>query len=163
VYGYSDSDWAMDIRHRRWIFDMVFFLGGAVIAWKTCFQPTVSLSTAESESEFLAASGSGRLALFICVVADEPQRSQLAATKKYEGNDDCIKVADSSASTRKMRHIAIRDFTLQDWTERDFFTLIPCPSNENTSDMFTKQVGRIFFARHMDHISGRTTFFRINK
>jgi hypothetical protein len=32
LYGYSDSDWVMDIRHRRSISGMVFFLGGAVIA-----------------------------------------------------------------------------------------------------------------------------------
>jgi hypothetical protein len=66
LYGYSDSDWAMDIRHRRSISGMVFFLRGAVIAWKTRVQPTVSLSTAESE--FLAASDYGRLALFIRAV-----------------------------------------------------------------------------------------------
>jgi hypothetical protein len=66
LYGYSDSDWAMDIRHRRSISGMVFFLGGAVIAWKTRAQPTVSLGT--TESEFLAASDSGRLALFIRAV-----------------------------------------------------------------------------------------------
>jgi hypothetical protein len=63
LYGYSDRYWAMEIGHRRSIYGMVFFLGGAVIAWKTRVQPTVSLSTAEPE--FLAASDSGRLALFI--------------------------------------------------------------------------------------------------
>jgi hypothetical protein len=66
LYGYSDSDWVMDIRNHRSISGMIFFLGGAVIAWKTCVQPIVSLST--DESEFLAASDSGRLALFIRAV-----------------------------------------------------------------------------------------------
>jgi hypothetical protein len=82
LYGYSDSDWAMDIRHRRSIF---FFLGGAAIARKTRVQPTVSLSTVESE--FLAASDSGRLALFIRAVMTELGQSQLAATTIYEDND----------------------------------------------------------------------------
>jgi hypothetical protein len=62
LYGCSDADWAMDIRHRRSISGMVFFFAGAVIAWKTCVQPTVALSTVESE--FLAASDTGRLGLF---------------------------------------------------------------------------------------------------
>jgi hypothetical protein len=87
-------------------------------------------------------------------------QSQLSATTIYEYNDVCIKVADSSAPTRQMRHIAIRDFTIQDWTDRDLVTLVSCPSNANASDMFTKQVGKIIFTRHTDHISGRTTFFR---
>jgi hypothetical protein len=87
-------------------------------------------------------------------------QSQLQATTIYEDNDACIKVADSSAPMRQMRHIAICDFALQDWTERDLVTLVSCPSNANASDMFTKQVGKILFTRHTDHISGRTTFFR---
>jgi hypothetical protein len=147
----------MDIGHRCSISGMVFFLGGAVIAWKARVQPTVSLSTAQSE--FLAASDYGRLALFIRAVMTELGQSQLQATTIYEDNDACIKVSDSSAPTRQMRHIAIRDFALQDWTECDLITLVACPSNANASDMFTKQVGKIIFARHTDHISGRTTFF----
>jgi hypothetical protein len=35
LYGYSDSDWAMDIQYRRSIYGMIFFLGCALIAWKT--------------------------------------------------------------------------------------------------------------------------------
>jgi hypothetical protein len=71
-------------------------------------------------------------------------------------------VANSTAPTRQMRHIAIRDFALQDRTERNLIALTACASNANASDMFTKQVGKILFARHHDHISGRSTFFRIN-
>jgi hypothetical protein len=37
-----------------------------------------------------------------------------------------------------------------------------CASCANASDMFTKQVGNIFFAHHNDNISGCTTFFCIN-
>jgi hypothetical protein len=70
--------------------------------------------------------------------------------------------ADSTSPTRKMRHIAIRDFALQDWTERNLISLTACASNANASDMFTKQFGKILFARHHYHISGRTTLFRIN-
>jgi hypothetical protein len=81
LYGYSDSDWAMGIRHRRSISGMVFFLGGAVIAWKTRVRPIVSLSTAESE--FLASSDYGRLALFIRAIMTELGKSQLQATTIY--------------------------------------------------------------------------------
>jgi hypothetical protein len=66
LYGYSESDWAMDIRHHHSVSGAFFFLGGAVIAWKTRIQPTLSLST--TESEFIAACDFGRLALFIRAV-----------------------------------------------------------------------------------------------
>jgi hypothetical protein len=160
LYGYSDADWDMDIQHRRSISGMVFFLAGAVVAWKTCVQPTVALSTAELD--FLAASDTGSLGLFIQAVLSELLQHQHAATTVYEDNYECRMVADSTAPTRQMRHIAIRDFALQDCTERNLISVTACASNANVSDMFTKQVGKIVFARHHDHISGRTTFFQIN-
>jgi hypothetical protein len=160
LYGYSDADWDIDIRHRRSISVMVFFLAGAVVAWKTRVQPTVALSNAESE--FLAASDTSRLGLFIRAVLTELLQPQHAAMTVYEDNDACRMVADSTSPTCQMRHIVIRDFVLQDWTERNLISLTACVSNANASYMFTKQVGNILFARHHDHISGRTTFFRIN-
>jgi hypothetical protein len=160
LYGYSDADWAMDIRNRRSIYGMVFFLSGAVVAWKTRVQPKVALSNAESD--LLAAIDTGRLGLFIQPVLAKLLQHQHAATTIYEDNDACRMVADSTAPTRQMHHIAIRDFALQDWTERNLISLTACALNSNASDMFTKQVGKILFARHHDHISGRTMFFRIN-
>jgi hypothetical protein len=160
LYGYSDADWVMIIRHRRSISGMVFFLAGDVVAWKTCVQPTFALSA--EKSEFLAASDTGRLGLLIHAVLDELIQHQCASTTVYEDNNACRMVADSTAPTRQMRHIAIHDFALQDWTEINRITLSACASNVNASDMFTKQFGKILCACHNYHISGRTTFFRIN-
>jgi hypothetical protein len=49
-----------------------------------------------------------------------------------------------------------------DWTERHIIALMACASNANASDMFTKKVGKILFARQNDYISSRTIFFRFN-
>jgi hypothetical protein len=43
-------------------------------------------------------------------------------------------VADSTATTHQMRHIMIRDFALQDWTEKNCIALTVCASNTNASD-----------------------------
>jgi hypothetical protein len=61
---------------------MVFFLAGAVVSWKTRVQPTVALITAELE--FLAASDTGCLGLFIHAVIDELLQHKCAATTVYE-------------------------------------------------------------------------------
>jgi hypothetical protein len=144
-----------------WIYDTDalspawFSLAGAVVACKTRVKPIVVLSNAESE--FLAASDTGRLGTFIKAVLAELLQPQHAAMTVYKDNDACRMVVDPIAPTCQMRHIAIRDFALQDWTERNLISLTSCASNANASDIFTKQVGKILFARH-----GRTTFFRIN-
>jgi hypothetical protein len=160
LYGYSDADWAMDMRHRRSISGMMLFLDGAVITLETHIQPTVALSTVESE--FLAASDTGRLGLFMHVVLNELLQHQHAATTVYQYNGACRMVADSTVPTRQMSHIAIHDFALKDWTERNIAVLTACALNANSFDMSTKQVGKILCARHNDHISSRTTFFWIN-
>jgi hypothetical protein len=97
LYGYSGADWDMGIRHRHSISGMVFFLAGAVVAWKTYLQPTLALSTAESE--FLAASNTGRLGLFILAVLGELLQHQCEATTLYKDNDACRMIADSTAPT----------------------------------------------------------------
>jgi hypothetical protein len=111
LYGYSDTDWAMDIRRHCSISGMVFFLAGAVVAWKSCVHPTVAVSTAESE--FLAASDTGRLGIFVRAVLDELLQHKCAATTVCKDNDSCRMGAESTAPTRQMRHIAIHDFALQ--------------------------------------------------
>jgi hypothetical protein len=121
---------------------MVFFLAGASVTWKARVQPTVALST--TESEFLAASDTCRLGLFIRAVLAKILQPQHTATTVYEDNDACQMVADSTAPTRQMRHISIRVFALQDWTERNLISLTACASNANASGMFTKQLGKIF-------------------
>jgi hypothetical protein len=142
LYGYSDADWAMDIRHRRSISGVLLFLAGVVVAWKTCVQPTVALINAESE--LFAASNTGRLGLSIRAVLAELLQPQHVATTVYEDNDACQMVADSTAPTRQMPHIAIHDFALQDWTERNLISLTACASNANASEIITKKVGKFF-------------------
>jgi hypothetical protein len=78
LFRYSDSDWAMEIRHRHSIPGMVFFIAGAVVTWKIRVQPTVLLSTAESE--FISASNSGHRGLLVRAILDELQKSHTEAT-----------------------------------------------------------------------------------
>jgi hypothetical protein len=85
LYGYSDVDWDMDIRHQCYISGMVFFLAGSVVAWKTCVQPTLELRKAELE--FLAASDTGCLGLFVRAMLNELFQHQHATTTVYEKND----------------------------------------------------------------------------
>jgi hypothetical protein len=47
--GYSDADWAGDVDSRRSTTGYVVLLNGGPIAWKSCRQSTVALSTMEAE------------------------------------------------------------------------------------------------------------------
>src|SRR5437762_14019331 len=47
--GLSDVDWGRDLDSRRSTTGLVVLLNDAVVAWKSCKQPTVALSTMEAE------------------------------------------------------------------------------------------------------------------
>jgi hypothetical protein len=69
LFGYVDSDWASDIRHRRSVSGIAFALASAVVAYKTRVQPTVSTSSTEVES--IGASNAATMALYIRSILDE--------------------------------------------------------------------------------------------
>jgi len=48
-HGYSDADWAGDIKTRTLTSAYIFFLFGAPITWKSSRQHTIALSSTESE------------------------------------------------------------------------------------------------------------------
>ena len=49
LVGYVDADWAGDPNSRRSISGCVFFLNGCPISWTAKKQPSISLSSTESE------------------------------------------------------------------------------------------------------------------
>jgi len=67
--GYMDSDWAGDVSHRRSITGISMFYSGAVIAYKSKFQRTVGLISAEAE--FSAACEAGKIILYLRTILEE--------------------------------------------------------------------------------------------
>ncbi|GJS65927.1 retrovirus-related pol polyprotein from transposon TNT 1-94 [Tanacetum coccineum] len=49
VVGYSDSDFAANLDSRRSLIGYVFTIGNSVVSWKAKLQPSVALSTSESD------------------------------------------------------------------------------------------------------------------
>uniref|UniRef100_A0A7S1VQI3 Reverse transcriptase Ty1/copia-type domain-containing protein n=1 Tax=Grammatophora oceanica TaxID=210454 RepID=A0A7S1VQI3_9STRA len=153
LFGYLDSDWAMDIRHRRSISGIIFMLAGAAVSWKCRVQTTPA--TSSTEAEFLCASDGGRMALHLRSILDELNVPQQYATVLYEDNRGALLMATAGQPTRQSRHIDIRNFALLDWVERDLVDLESISTSVNAADLATKQVGPILFRRHLDNVSGR--------
>jgi hypothetical protein len=152
LYGYSDSDWAMDCRHRRSISGIVLKLSGAAISWKCRVQPTISLST--TEAEFLALTDAGRMVLCIRSILDELNFSQQHATKLFGDNRGAQMMTQAAQPTRQTRHIDIREFAVLDWCERDLMINDTVTSESNAADMVTKQTPKPVFHRHADNVLG---------
>jgi hypothetical protein len=153
LFGYVDSDWASDIRHRHSVSGIAFLLAGAVVAYKTRVQPTVS--TSSTEAEFIGASDAAKMALYIRSILDELHVPQTHATLIYEDNAAALMTANASQPTKRTRHMDIRHFAIQEWVECDLIQLKRVDTTVNLSDTLTKPLQRILFYRHLDALMGR--------
>ena len=145
-YGFVDADWGGDTSHRRSVSGMEISLVGAPIVYKSRYQPTVSLSS--TESEFIAASEAGKLSLYVRSLLDNLNCTQSSAKKLYEDNNAAIAMANSRKPTRQNRHVELRHFPFLDWTETDQILLSSIATADNPADALTKALGPQSFTRH---------------
>ena len=153
MYGFVDSDWAGDVKHRHSVSGIAIFLAGAVIAYKSKFQKTIALSS--TEAEFSAACEAGKIILYLRSILEDLDIEQEAATTLYEDNMGALMMANAGQPTRRTRHIETTQFALLDWVKRDLLHLEYSSTTNNCSDALTKPLARVLFHKHMDRLMGR--------
>ena len=150
--AFVDSDWGGDTSNRKSITGVTIFMAGAPIMYRTRMQQTVALSS--TEAEFVAASESGKMVLYVRSILDELGIHVVDATPMYVDNAGARMMANSQKPTRRTRHLDIRYFALTEWTEKDLILLKPISTSDNNSDALTKALGRQLFTRHKSTILG---------
>jgi Reverse transcriptase (RNA-dependent DNA polymerase) len=109
LQGYSDSDWAGDMDTRRSTTGYVVMLNNGAIAWKSRRQPTVALST--MESEYMALTEATMELKWVRTLlaglgysngkSDDP-------TNLFSDNQGAIALAKNPVSHSRAKHIDIR-------------------------------------------------------
>ena len=153
LIGMVDSDFAADRQHRKSVSGIVLRLAGGTIVGKTRFQEIIAQSS--TEAEFIAAADAGKIILYVRSILQQVGIPQYDATILYEDNQGALLMAQAGKPTKKTRHVDIKHFTIQQWTELDLIILKYIKTSMNTSDAMTKAVARTLFYRHMDYIMGR--------
>ena len=69
LYGFVDSGWASNTSHQQSVSGITYLMAGAAVIYKTKFQQTVSMSS--TETEFVAASETGKFALCLLSLLTE--------------------------------------------------------------------------------------------
>jgi hypothetical protein len=142
LFDYADTDWAMDIRHRRSISGIIFMLAGDAVSWKCRVQPTVSLSSCETE--FLSACDACKTALCLRSILDELGVPQHLTIISFADNRGPSNLATSTAVTML-------------FSTGSNVTSLPSTTLRlaKNAAALASQVGLILFACHLDNISGR--------
>ena len=64
-------------------------------------------------------------------------------------------MANADQPTKRTRHMDTKHFAIQHWVNTDLLFLKRIGTNDNESDVMTKNVGRTLFYRHIDYMMGK--------
>ena len=121
------------------MFGYVIRFNETPILFKTKKQNLVSLSS--TESEFIGIAEIGKKLMWLKNVLNF-MKMKHEKIKVYNDNNGSIKMAKSSSSMKRTKHINIRYFYIQGLLQEGEFDLEHVRTDENVADTFTKSLGK---------------------
>ena len=141
--GFVDADYARDTSTRRSCTGFIFFLAEAPISWQTRQQPSVALST--MESEFMAACAAAQESIWLLQLLTEFGCLFTVPIPIYEDNKACLAYSKNSTSHQRTKHISVRYHFIRDLIQEKTIQLLEIPSKDNIADIFTKPLDKRVF------------------
>jgi hypothetical protein len=133
--GYSDADWEAN-EDRKSISGYIFMFNGGIISWQSKKQPTVTLST--TESEYMALLQAIKELIWIQRLLDEVGRNAEKNNIIYEDNQSTIALASNPQFHARTKHIDIQYHFIHECVENSKVQLEYCSTTEMIADGMTK-------------------------
>ncbi|KAK3888840.1 hypothetical protein Pcinc_007106 [Petrolisthes cinctipes] len=138
--GYSDADWAGDIKDRKSTSGYCFHLGGGPVSWSSKKQRCVALSTAEAE--YMALASAIQEAVWLRKLAVDIQIDCKSPLLLYEDNQSTIAMSKNPQFHGKTKHIDIKFHYVREKCNENVIQLVYCPINDMIADIFTKGLNK---------------------
>ena len=145
IIGYSDVDWARDVKDQRTTSGNVFLLGGGAITWSSRKQSLVALSTVKAE--YMALSVATQEAIWLRQLQEELGVTEAGPTLIYEDNQGAISKAKNPVFHKRTKYVQIRYHFVREAVKEGTITLEYCRTNEMLADSFTKALAREQFEK----------------
>jgi hypothetical protein len=136
LVGYSDADWAGDPDTRRSTTGYTFTLGRGSVSWESRLQPTVALSSCESE--YVAASTATQEAVHLRLLLSELGFPQEGPTIIYEDNQGTIALSENPMLQKRTKHVDIRYHFVREKVLSGEIKLVYIPTQDQVADILTK-------------------------
>ena len=146
--AFVDADWAGDKNDRKSTSGCIVQINGCPVSWFSKKQASVALST--TEAEYIAASACLQEVIWLRTLLEDLGFPQTEATRIYEDNQGCIKLAQNSRCDARTKHIDIRHHFIREKLDEKVIQLEYCPTNDNLADVFTKPLPGPQFAKLRD-------------
>ena len=154
---FSDSDWAGDKNGRKSVGGYMIFLNGVLIAWRSKSQKVVSLSSAEAE--FYACAEAVKEVPFIVQILKFLGIQVKTPVEVTVDNVGAIYMSQNQASSTRTRHVDTCWFYVNDLQDKGMIVVKFVRSEDNVSDVATKNVTAETMERHIDALTGRKDYW----
>jgi hypothetical protein len=146
IVGYSDSNFASDKDTRRSVSGFAIYYAGTLVSWKSKAQQCVTLST--TEAEYVAASQCANEMEFVRLVLESVgEKVKLPMTLNVD-NTGAIDLMKNWSTNGRSKHIDVRFHYLRELVEQGMLQVDFVRSEDNTSDIFTKNLASDLFGKH---------------
>jgi len=143
--SYCDSDYAKSEDDRKSISGRINTVGGTITNWTSKKQATVSLSS--TESEYQALSDCAQEAMFTQNLLNELTGVNLTAIV-YEDNLGAIFLCKNQQVSSRTKHIDVRHHYMRDLIDNKRLDIRFIRSEDNSSDICTKNTPREIHEKH---------------
>ncbi|OWZ24413.1 polyprotein [Phytophthora megakarya] len=104
--AYTDADWGSNLDDRRSVSGTMMMISGAPVVFKSKYQRTVALSSAEAE--YMALSQCTQEVLWTRAMLKDLGHEQVGATQVLEDNQGAIALASNAGYNARTKHVDIK-------------------------------------------------------
>jgi len=145
IVGFCDADYAGDLDTRRSTTGYVFMFNGGAISWASRLQPTVAVST--TETEFMAAANGVKEALWLRNLASDFKLKH-DTMEMYCDNQATIKILKHPVASARSKHIDVIYHFARERVESKEVKFDYCTTDKMTADVMTKALSVSKFEKH---------------
>jgi hypothetical protein len=146
ILGRSDSDYAKDVEKRRSVSGYSVFLEDAPVSMACRMQGHVTLSV--TEAELAAATQCAQDMLFVMRVIESVGLKVKKPMILEVDNKGAKDLTHNWSVGGRTRHVNVREWFLRDLKEEGIITVKWISGDENSADLFTKNLQGPLFEKH---------------
>ncbi|CAH9109512.1 unnamed protein product [Cuscuta epithymum] len=143
IQGYTDSDWAACLDTRRSVSGYAFYLGNALISWKSKKQQVVSRSS--TEAEYRAAANAVCEAQWLYYILHDLHIHFTSPIIIYTDNKSTYHLAHNPIQHQRTKHIELDCHLIREKINSGLISLVHIKNNFQLADIYTKPLGNPLF------------------
>ena len=150
LVAYSDSNYASDKGNRKSVSGMAIYYCGTLIGWRSKAQQCTTLSS--TEAEYVACSQAATELEFVRQILESMGVNVQLPMTVYVDNTGAIELARNWSTSGRTKHIDVRFHYLRKLVEQGMMELKFVRSENNTADIFTKNLPTNLFQQHVSSL-----------